>query len=566
MSQGTDRDMFDRSLGNALVTGGKLNARALDQALRLREENHEGLLNLLPKLALVSERDLAEAAALELRLPLVQRRDYPSQPVLADRLAPRFLKEFRLVPLSADDGGLVLAMADPLDRFAIEAVQMATGRKVSPRVAVPAELEAAIERLYGRAAAPAEAAAKTVDNGVELDVEQLKDLASEAPVVQQVNQMIAAALDARASDIHIEPFEGRLKLRYRIDGVLCEVDAPPNAMRAAIVSRIKIMANLDIAERRRPQDGRIKLAIRGIPVDFRVATLPTMHGEAVVMRVLNRESVRLDLVALGIGEEDRLSYLRQLEQPHGILLVTGPTGSGKTTTLYASMVHLNTPGRKILSVEDPIEYQLEGINQVQVKPAIGLGFASTLRSMLRHDPDVIMVGEIRDGETAEIAVQAALTGHLVLSTLHTNGAAASIARLLDMGVQDYLLTSTVNGIAAQRLVRTLCSHCRESYDAMPELIEQLGLRRFQPTGEILLWRARGCEECGGTGFLGRTCIFEFLVVDDEIRRLVLRRAEVTDLQRAAVERGMRTMHEDGMLKALAGITTVEEVLKVTREF
>jgi general secretion pathway protein E len=568
-SQLIDRESFERSLGDALVSGGKLNTRSLDRALRIRAENREGLLNLLPKLALVSERDLAEAVAAQLGLPLVTRRDYPSRPVLADRLAPRFLKESRLVPLAADGAVVVLAMADPLDRFAIDAVQMATGRRVSPRVAVPAELDAAFERLYGRGAAnggpAAEVAAGAADNVVDLDVERLKDLASEAPVVQQVNQIIGAALDARASDIHIEPFEDRLALRYRIDGVLCEVDSPPYAMRAAIVSRLKIMARLDIAERRRPQDGRIKLAIRGTPVDLRIATLPTMHGEAVVLRVLNRESVRLDFGALGIADENLQAYLRQLEQPHGIILVTGPTGSGKTTTLYASMVHLNTPGRKILSVEDPIEYQLDGINQVQVKPGIGLSFASMLRSMLRHDPDVIMVGEIRDTETAEIAVQAALTGHLVLSTLHTNSAAASITRLLEMGVQDYLLTSTVNGIAAQRLVRTLCRHCREPQAALPELVEQLGLRRYRAAGEILLHRARGCDECGGTGYFGRTSILEFLVMDDEIRQLVLRHAEANELQRAAAERGMRSMYDDGMQKVLAGLTTFEEVLKVTRD-
>jgi general secretion pathway protein E len=354
-------------------------------------------------------------------------------------------------------------------------------------------------------------------------------------------------------------------VRYRIDGMLREVEPPPGRFRAAIVSRIKIMARLNIAERRLPQDGRIKLAVRGTPIDLRIATVPTMHGECVVLRLLNREGVRLDFAALGLGGRNLEVYLDALERPHGILLVTGPTGSGKTTTLYASLVRLNTPERKILTVEDPVEYQLDGINQIQVKQSIGLGFPNVLRSLLRHDPDIIMVGEIRDVETAEIAVQAALTGHLVLSTLHTNNAVSSITRLLDMGVQDYLLTSTVTGVAAQRLVRTLCPHCREPYPALPELVKQLGLQRFTGTAEISLCRPRGCDECLGTGYFGRTTIFETLIMSDAIRRLVLRHAESGELQRAAVEEGMRTMYEDGMIKALAGDTTIEEVLKVTRE-
>ncbi|MGH6891715.1 MAG: GspE/PulE family protein, partial [Dongiaceae bacterium] len=431
----------------------------------------------------------------------------------------------------------------------------------------PAELEAAIDRLFGRDQA---AVAQLVDGaaGAEdesLDADRLKDLASEAPVIRLVNHLISRAIEQRASDIHVEPFEDRLRVRYRIDGILREVEAPPVRLRAAIVSRLKIMARLNIAERRLPQDGRIKIAVRGIPVDLRVATVPTMHGESVVMRLLNRDAVHLDFAALGIEGRNLEVFLTILKQPHGIVLVTGPTGSGKTTTLYASLVQLNTPERKILSVEDPIEYQLEGINQIQVKPGIGLDFAGVLRSLLRHDPDIMMVGEIRDLETAEIAVQAALTGHLVLSTLHTNSAAASITRLLDMGVREFLLTSTVNGAAAQRLVRTLCRHCRQPFRPLPELIEQLGLARYGASPDVTLYRPAGCVECGGSGYHGRTSIFEVLTVDDEIRRLILRHAETNEMQRAAVGQGMRTMYDDGMTKALAGETTVEEVLKVTRD-
>ena len=459
-------------------------------------------------------------------------------------------------------------MADPLDRYALDAVRLIAGGTIHRRVAIPAELEAAIERLYGRersAGQLVETVGVSDDDPVEYDVERLKDLASEAPVIRLVNNLIAKAMEARASDIHIEPFEDRLRVRYRIDGVLREVEPPPGRFRAAIVSRIKIMARLNIAERRLPQDGRIKLAVRGTPIDLRIATVPTMHGECVVLRLLNREGVRLDFAALGLGGRNLDVYLTALERPHGILLVTGPTGSGKTTTLYASLVRLNIPERKILTVEDPVEYQLDGINQIQVKQSIGLGFPNLLRSLLRHDPDIIMVGEIRDVETAEIAVQAALTGHLVLSTLHTNSAVSSITRLLDMGVEDYLLTSTLNGVAAQRLVRTLCPHCREAYRALPEMVAQLGLRRFAGDADIILQRPRGCDECTGTGYFGRTTIFETLIMSDTIRQLVLRHAESNELHRAAVEEGMRTMYEDGMIKALAGETSIEEVLKVTRE-
>jgi general secretion pathway protein E len=562
-----DRQALESALCERLIRRGKLEARALERALRLRAGSGDGLMLLLSRLGLVSERELAEAAAELLDLTLVTARDYPALPVLEDLLSARFLREARVLPLEADGERIVLAMADPLDGYALEAIRLRAGGTILPCVALPAELEAAIERLYGRerAAGQVETLGEGEDDGLEHDVERLKDLASEAPVIRIVNQLIARAKEARASDIHLEPFENRLRVRYRIDGALRDVEPPPAQLRAAIVSRIKIMARLNIAERRLPQDGRIKLAVRGVPIDLRIATVPSMHGECVVLRLLDREAVRLDFDALGIRGEGLARYLAALEQPHGIVLVTGPTGSGKTTTLYASLVRLNTAERKILTAEDPVEYQLEGINQIQVKQSIGLGFPNLLRSLLRHDPDIIMVGEIRDGDTAQIAVQAALTGHLVLSTLHTNNAAGSITRLLDMGVPDYLLTSTVNGVAAQRLVRTLCPHCREPFRPLPELVAQLGLARHAEGDEIMLYRPRGCAECGDTGFLGRTTIFETLILSDAIRRLVLRRTESGELQRAAIGEGMRTMFEDGMIKALAGDTTIEEVLKVTRD-
>jgi len=561
-----DKDRFDAALGERLIAEGRIDRAGLERARRLAGESDERLPAVLAKLGLVSERDLAQAMAGELGLPLAAPDEFPDEPLYRDRLSPRFLREAQVLPLAEGDEGVAVAMADPLNGYAADALRLISGRKLLPRVATPAEIEAAIDRLYadGRGAGGAveEAAA---EDALDLDVERLRDLASEAPVIRMVNQLIAKAVEARASDIHIEPFENTLRVRYRIDGVLRDVEAPANRFRAAIVSRVKIMARLNIAERRLPQDGRIKLAVRGTPIDLRVSTIPTMHGEGVVLRVLDRTGVKLDFAGLGLTGPRLETFLEIVERPHGIVLVTGPTGSGKTTTLYAALVRLNAPDKKILTVEDPIEYQLDGINQIQVKPSIGLSFAHVLRSILRQDPDIIMVGEIRDVETAEIAIQAALTGHLVLSTLHTNDAAGTITRLLDMGAQDYLLTSTLNGVMSQRLVRTLCTACRERGPALPEAIEQLGLRRLQPQGEIFLYQPRGCEACNGTGFVGRTGLAEVLVVSDEIRRLILRRAEARELHRAAVAEGMRTMYDDGMEKALAGITTVEEVLRVTRE-
>jgi general secretion pathway protein E len=564
-----DAGYFEKALGALLIERGKLDPRALDRAMRVRGGDQQGLAQLLPKLGLVSERDIAEALSEQLSLPLVTAQDYPTLPLLEGKVSVRFLHTSRVLPLAETPEGLVLAMADPLDRYAIDAMRLIAAQDILPRVAVPAEIEAAAERLYATQKSSLnemiEAVGGEGDEAVEYDVERLRDLASEAPVIRLVNHLVTRAVESRASDIHIEPCEDRLRVRFRIDGALRDIDSPPNRFRAAVISRVKLMAKLNIAERRLPQDGRIKLAVRGTPIDFRVATIPTMHGESVVLRVLDRESVALDFAAIGIGGQHLQNYLGALERPNGILLVTGPTGSGKTTTLYTSLVRLNTADKKVLTVEDPIEYQLEGINQIQVKQSIGLSFANILRSILRHDPDIIMVGEIRDLETAEIAVQAALTGHLVLSTLHTNDAAGSITRLLDMGVADYLLTSVLNGVVGQRLVRTLCRQCRQPYRAMPELAEQLKLARYAAGSEFVLYRASGCDVCSGTGYFGRTSIFEMLVLSDTIRRLILRHAESNELHRAAVEEGMRTMYDDGMMKALAGETTIEEVLKVTHD-
>ncbi len=547
-----------------LTAAGRCDARTLERGRRVAAESGQRLDRVLIQLGLVSERELAAAYAQSLGCPVASPDRYPAEPLFTEQLGARFLRHARAMPVAAGPQGVVLAMADPLDAFAPAAVAARLGRPVAVEVAVPIELEAAFARLYPEGAPEQAPEADAAGAGQEEDADRLKDLASEAPVIRLVNQLIARAVETNASDIHIEPFEDRLRVRYRNDGVLGEADSPPPGMTAAIVSRIKIMARLDIAERRLPQDGRIKLAVRGHEVDFRVSTIPSLHGETVVLRVLDRSAVVFDYAKLGLQQAvvDRLEQAFAL--PNGIVLVTGPTGSGKTTTLYTGLSGLNAVTRKVVTVEDPIEYQLGGVNQIQVKPQIGLTFASLLRSILRQDPDVIMVGEIRDLETAQIAVQAALTGHLVLSTLHTNSAAETITRLRDMGLEDYLLTAVLRGVLAQRLVRRLCDHCRKAAAAPAEMVRRFGLDRRSGQEQPLLWHPVGCPHCRGTGFRGRQAIAEFLAPTPTIERLIFGRADGAEIERAAVEGGMVTMFDRGIAAALDGTTTVEEVVRSIR--
>src|SRR5574340_416296 len=453
----------ERKLGELLAAAGRLGQADLDKDLHLQQSEGDRLGAILVRLGLVSEHDVSETIALQLALPLARPEDYPDRPAPERRMSVRFMKQHNVVPLAASDHELSIAMADPLDTFIVDAIELFVGKRVSCRVGAPKEIQAAIERLYGSGkTAMAEIVADLdSDNEAasEQEVARLKELASETPVVRLVNLIIQRAAEEGASDIHIEPFENQLKMSYRVDGMLREVEAPPLPLYPAVISRIKLMAKLDIAEHRLPQDGRIKTQAEGREIDMRISTVPTMHGESLVMRLLYKDSAMLDFGTLGFSERTLKAFQSALQMPYGMLLVTGPTGSGKTTTLYAALNVLNQPMRKIVTVEDPVEYQIVGVNQIQVKPQIGLTFARALRSIVRQDPDVVMIGEMRDLETAEIAVQSALTGHLVLSTLHTNDAPSSVARLLDMGVDDYLLTSTVIGIQAQRLVRTLCDQC-----------------------------------------------------------------------------------------------------------
>jgi general secretion pathway protein E len=487
---------------------------------------------------------------------------------LPENISLRFLKQNHVIGIKNSDEAITVTMMDPEDQFVIDALRLATGKQIIPKVGLLSEIDAALEIQYGEGRSQMERIVDNLqfeDTGGEEDLEHLKDLASEAPVIKMVNLIMQRAIEMRASDIHIEPFEQALKVRLRIDGVLQDINAPPVKSTAAVISRIKIMAKLNIAERRLPQDGRIKVQMLGKELDLRVSTIPTMYGESVVIRLLDKESTVFDFESLGFSGRHSKQFIDVLAQPHGIILITGPTGSGKSTSLYAALKLLNTSERKIITVEDPVEYQLEGINQIQAKPQIGLTFSAALRSIVRQDPDVIMIGEMRDLETAKIAVQSALTGHLVLSTLHTNDAAGGVTRLLDMGLEEYLLTSTVNGILAQRLVRKLCPECKEPYVAPPLVVEDRHLRRFMPEGDIVLYKPVGCSACGGLGYRGRLAIIEFLLMTDPIRKLIMAHEEAGAIQKLAIEQGMVTMSDDGLQKALQGVTTIEEVMRVTTE-
>ena len=545
----------------------RLKANDLRRAVSYQEQHGGELVTLLVRLGLVSERDVAEAEAALLDLPLVRTADLPDEAPELPGVSVRYLKQNLILPIEEANGDLTVVMANPRDAFARKALSMASGKNIIPRVGIASEIENGIEKLLGGGRSAmgqiVESLGGEDENDLE-DVEHLRDLASEAPVIRLVNLIMQRAVEGRASDIHIEPFENRLKVRYRIDGVLQEVEAPPAKSTAAVISRIKIMAKLNIAERRLPQDGRIMHRVGGKELDLRVSTVPTSHGESVVMRILDRESVVLDFDSLGFDDKIRSGFVKQLQMSHGIILVTGPTGSGKTTTLYTALSALNTPERKIITVEDPVEYQLEGINQIQAKSSIGLDFAHALRSIVRQDPDVIMIGEMRDLETARIAIQSALTGHLVLSTIHTNDAAGGVTRMLDMGVEDYLLTSTVNAILAQRLVRTLDPQSREPYEVLPELAQELGLPELDGGRNYQFYRPVASPE-NPTGYRGRTSILELLEMSDPVRRLVMQHATSGELQDQAVSEGMRTMYQDGLLKCQTGVTTLDEILRVTQE-
>ncbi|MGB9712179.1 MAG: type II secretion system ATPase GspE [Dissulfurimicrobium hydrothermale] len=501
--------------------------------------------------------------------PRAGQGDFPERPPLVNGLPPRLMKQWRVVPLAIDENEVRLAMARPHDLYLREVLKDIYQRPIKPLLASEEDILAAVYRWYEAevdlGGEDDDDIESRIEEGLWDDPEQLRDLASEAPVIRLVNHVISQALEVKASDIHFEPFRDHLTIRFRIDGVLHDVETVSKKLQPAITSRIKLMAKMNIAEMRLPQDGRIRVREGSRDIDIRVSSLPTLFGESIVLRLLNREEVKLDLAALGLSEGLLGAFEGVITRPYGMILVTGPTGSGKTTTLYAVMNRINSPEKKIVTVEDPVEYQLDGINQIHVRANIGLTFSSALRTILRQDPDVILIGEIRDSETAEIAVQSALTGHMVFSTLHTNDAASAITRLQEMGIESYLLSSCILAVMAQRLVRKICPECRVPYALPPGFVDEiahaLGVDPSRcPTN---VWRGTGCAHCAGTGYSGRTGIYEFLLVNDEIRRLIMHGDDSSAILAAAIKRGMRTLRQDGLQKVIDGQTTIEEVMRVT---
>jgi len=542
-------------LGEILIERRLITQEDLDRALELQRERGDKLGKILVDLGFIAMRDVLAALSDQLQVPLLVIDGPPAVSPEIETLSPKFLRQFRCLPVALQDHTITLAMADPLDFETRSAVASCTGLSVSAGLAAEQEILDAIDRFYGQSGKNETEIATPA--GEAEDLEHLRDMASEAPVIRLVNAMIAQAVEKRASDIHIEPFEKEFRIRYRIDGVLVSQDPPPRELKAAIISRVKLMAKLYIADRRLPQDGRIKIKTLGREVDLRVSTLPTLFGESVVMRLLDRSAGDFyDLGVLGFDQHmlSRMEYYTSL--PHGIFLVTGPTGSGKSTTLYSALKRINQTDKKIITIEDPVEYQMDGINQIHVNPQIGLSFASGLRHIVRQDPDVIMVGEIRDRETADIAIRAALTGHFVYSTLHTNDAPSAITRLTDMGVENYLITSSLVAVMAQRLVRVICGQCKQTAGTA-----------VTPEGETTdVFRGAGCEACFGTGYRGRVGIFELMELNEELRAGIMRNEDASRITARARRHGMRNLREDGWMKVRQGVTTAEEVMRVTQEF
>ncbi len=555
-----------RLLGEILVADGVTTPEMITAALNRMQTTGERLGEALVALGAVTKDDVLKALAVQNNLPYLFRGELPSPLPVVKNLSPKYLRQYVVCPIAVEGGLLTVATADPLNPMIVDDLRQSTGLDVRIVVSPGEGILEAIDRTYDGAATPLQRIVEGLEEERgpegEEDVNHLRDMAFEAPVIRLVNLLVESAIAAEASDIHIEPFEDTLRVRYRIDGILFDQESPPRRLRDAVTSRIKLMAEMNIAERRLPQDGRIRVSLHGRRVDIRVSTIPTVHGESIVMRLLDRASVFLPLEKLGFGSDTLKHFEALIQRPHGILLVTGPTGSGKTTTLYAALEKINSPDRKILTIEDPVEYQLKGVNQIPVKPKIGLSFATGLRHIVRQDPDVILVGEIRDLETVDIAIQAALTGHMVFSTLHTNDAPGAIPRLQDMGAEPYLIASVLEGVLAQRLVRRICQVCRAPETPSAAEIEALGVEA--PPG-VTLYRGLGCDECRNTGYRGRTAIYELFTITEDVRSLILRRASSREIRRLAVEAGMTTLRMDGWSRACEGVTTVEEVLRVTQE-
>ncbi|RKX31212.1 MAG: type II/IV secretion system protein [Verrucomicrobia bacterium] len=557
-------------LTGVLESCGLFDAAQVQNVLRHQREKGISLTDAVVELGLAGEEEFLRALAAATGMEYLRLSDLTIDQQVLEKLPTRVVFQFNVVPVAAENGTLKVATHDPFAQGLAEALRLASGLRIRFVLCTAEEISKAAKRFYGVGADTIE---RIMEDGrievspeEEIRTEDLQELDQEASVVKFVNQIIWEAYQDRATDIHLEPMETELRIRYRIDGVLHEAPVPAQLKRfqSAIISRIKVMANMDIAEKRLPQDGRISLRIKGEEIDVRVSTMPTVYGESVSLRLLMRSSGLLGMDKLGLSPKDEAVLQRLIHKPHGILLVTGPTGSGKSTSLYAWLHTINSVDKRIITIEDPIEYEMEGVNQIQVRPEIGLTFAIGLRHILRQDPDVIMVGEIRDRETAEIAIRAALTGHLVFSTLHTNDAAGAITRLLDMGIEPYLVASSVEGLVAQRLVRKLCLKCRRPAQVNESFLRSIGFP-LERLGEGTIYEAVGCEDCRMTGYWGRTGIYEIIVLDDEIRRLIVARASSNEIKTEALRHGMHTLRMDGWDKVLAGITTIAEVLRVSEE-
>ncbi len=550
-------------LGTVLLTEGLITQEALDRAVELGQERNQPLGRVLVDEKLVSEPALVKALARHIGIEFVDLSTITIDPAAASLVPDQLARRYAALPIGFEDDKLVIAMADPGNVLALDDIRAISGREIITKVATRSDVENALSRLAGLDDSVTDLAELAADGVESEDLNAVEAAAEEAPVIKLVNTLITRAAADRASDIHIEPTDRDLRIRYRIDGVLHELMRTPRGIARAVVSRLKIMSDIDIAERRRPQDGRISLRVSGRQIDLRVSTLPTIYGEKVVMRILDNSTATLDLTDLGFLPDTLERFAESYNKPYGTILVTGPTGSGKSTTLYATLNVLNRPEVNIVTVEDPVEYRLNGINQVQVNKKAGLDFASALRSFLRQDPDIMLVGEIRDLETAQIAIESALTGHMVLSTLHTNDAPASISRLTEMGVEPFLVGSAVDAILAQRLARRLCSTCKVPYEPTLEALRTAGWDLEAMGNEIpTLYRAEGCSSCSGTGYKGRLALHELMVVTEEIERMTVERASTDEIKKVAESQGMRPLRDDGLAKVAQGLTTIEEIFRV----
>ncbi|QJW45343.1 Flp pilus assembly complex ATPase component TadA [bacterium BFN5] len=548
-----------KRLGDLLIESGFLSQEQLEKALSVQKKTNERLGKVLINLGYVTEESMIEVLEYQLGVPHVDISNSSVDKQVAATIPQTMAERYQIIPIKKEGKKLTLAMVDPTNFYAIDDVRMISGFEVEPVIAAEREILRAIAESYG----VHELVAKAVNKIRHEDIAKIDEvqIADDAPVISIVDSLISQAIKERASDIHIEPMDKAVRVRLRIDGVLRELINFPLYTHASIVSRLKIMSEMDIAEKRLPQDGRIKFQEAGREIDLRVSTLPTILGEKIVLRILDKKSVIVDISGLGFSNDNLKRYQSLYTQSYGMILVTGPTGSGKTTTLYSTLTGINSPGENIITVEDPVEYRLDGINQVQVNYKAGVTFANGLRSILRQDPNVIMVGEIRDGETADIAIRAALTGHLVLSTLHTNDAPGAVSRLIDMGIEPFLVASSVLGVVAQRLVRVICPECKQSYVPQPDSQERLflGVQSHEP---VVLYRGAGCNRCGNTGYRGRMAIHEVMIISAQIREIITKRVSSDELGVLAAREGMVTMRQDGISKALEGLTTIEEVMRV----